>query len=134
MKPGTQSFLKSIGDYGCLALCIIKIAEDYTGKQFDPVAVIEKALDNKWLDNDMYVREPTRLMSHLCGGEWEYAHADTLPAGEINDIAFYIERWEWKKPDGASNHFRLREWDSLKDSQTVKNGEIVSYRILKKIS
>ena len=134
MKSGIQSFMKTIGDYGCLVLCMIQIAEEYTGKQFDPVAVISTALDNKWLEDDMFVQEPAKIMAHLCGGTWTYSHSDTLPAGKTSEAEFYIERWEWKKPDGASNHFRLADWDSLQNSQTVKNGQIASYRILKKVS
>ena len=135
MKAGIQTFFKNVGDYACLVFCIIKIAETYTGKQFDPVAVISIALEKKWLDEDMYVRYPEEFMSYLCGGRWAYEHANILPSGQMNEIEFYIERWEWaKKPNEISNHFRLKEWDSLEDSQTVKYGQIVSYRILRKIS
>ena len=132
MKNGIQTFYKAIGDYACLILCMIKIAEMHTGMEFDPISVIMAALKNGWIEKDMFVSFPEKIMEYLTGEKWTYMHSAS-PVPEELRSTYLIERWEWNRPDGSSNHFRLKDWDSLENSQTVKNGSIASYRILKKL-
>ena len=130
MRDGIQSLLKSIGECGCLILCMIKIAERYTGKSIDYLVFIQHALANKWLRDDMYVENPTAVMHALTGARWEYEH--TMIPLEADNI-YCVERWERVTTKETYSHFKLPDWDSLEDSQTVKFGQIVSYRILRRI-
>ena len=130
MKQGIQSFLKTIGDSACLVLTMIKIAERHTGKEIDPIAVIEASLDNKWLEPNMLVAEPEKIMEYMTGQKWSYTQNAIAVPDEPGRV-YTIERWDWVWPNGSINHFRLKDWDSLADSLAVKNGELTSYWVLR---
>jgi hypothetical protein len=44
-----------------------------------------------------------------------------------------VDRWERVRTGAVTGHFRLPDWDSLHDSQTVKYGKIVSRRVFRRI-
>jgi hypothetical protein len=132
MKQGIQTFLNSIGDTGCLMLCLIKIAEMHTGREIDFLSVIAHALEKKWLQGNMFVEKPNDIMRYMTGEEWSYSHSST-PA--VSDRGVYcVERWEWSRPNSILNHFRLKDWDSLDPSPVVSNGKLQSYRIIRKVA
>jgi hypothetical protein len=133
MKQGIQSFIKSIGDSGCLVLCMIKIAEIHRQRIYNPFEVISRALEEDWLSEDMFVKNPEAIMQFLTDERWEYSH-NSISTPRVNGKVYCIERWERSTTAGTTSHFRLPEWDPLKDSQTVKYGRIASYRILRKVS
>lgn len=130
MEEGIQTFFKIIGDCGCYVLTLIKFAENYTGKKLDCIEVIRHALFNEWLDEDMFVRDPAAILKVITGARWEVTKA-LSPSEEPG--TFNIERWERVTTKETLSHFKLPDWDSLENSQTVKFGKIVSYRVLRRI-
>jgi len=87
--------------------------------------------DNYSDDNNFYIERPDKFLSHLTGVIWIIRHdkADYKPK-ENEKI---VQRWERKTMGKTISHFRLPEWDSLEDSQTVKFGKIASVRVFTNI-
>lgn len=129
MRAGIQSFFASLGRYGCYALAIL-YAAGADERHVLPLLIeaIERGhIKYKWKDpqstDNWYVLAPDALMGMVDGKRWSVRHdkADYQPApGEI-----VIERWEHR----GQPHFRMRDWDSLTDSQVVRNGKKVSSRV-----
>lgn len=136
MQQGVQTFLGEVGEAGCYALAIIHLAERITGRDMDVVKELEKAVsegfiiynpDNTEDTNNLFVESPDRFLSSLTGKEFTIKKIDYeyLPKpGE-----FVIYRWERTTTKCTYSHFRLPDFDTLQDSQTVKFGKIVSTRV-----
>lgn len=118
---GIQTKLEQIGKYGCYLLSIANHFE-YQG---DIVDFYDKCLKEKWIEEDCTVLNPAAIAHYLGGGNWMVIKSNT-PL-EMNDADFYVECW--KNNRTGYTHFRLPESDTLKNSVTVKEGKIVSYRI-----
>lgn len=139
MKQGIQTFLSEAGEAACYALDIVKIAERVTGRDMDPIMSFYDAVAAGLIhyneqdpndNNNFFVTDPARLLSCLTGIPWtvEKADADYLAkSGE-----YVVDRWERRKTGAVIGHFRLPDWDSLADSQTVKYGSIVSKRVFRR--
>lgn len=125
MREGLQNTtIKNLYETGCYFLCICKIAEEITSKNVDIINTALYAQDKAWVDEDFTVNNPEALLSYLTGKKVKVTKSETLP----NGTKYYVEKWY--NPKTGYCHFRLPKWDSLKDSVTVKNGSIESYRLL----
>lgn len=138
MKQGIQTFFGEIGEAACYALDIIQIAIEETGKQLNPVEMIELGIHIGMIhyttpeDNDnFFVKDPALFLTTISGIEWtatkESADYIEKPGERV------VERWERKVTGSTIGHFRLPEWDSLVDSNTVKYGILVSKRIFRRV-
>lgn len=139
MKPGIQTFLAEAGESACYALSIIRIAELYTRREFDPLLALQRGIDVGHIkynpadtnDNDnFYVERPDDFLGLLTGELWAVTKeaADYKP--KLTD--WVVQRWERSRPAGVTSHFRLPDWDSLIGSQTVKFGKVASLRIFRR--
>ena len=141
MRPGIQTFLDEAGDAACYSLCIIKIAERELGGEIQPLDALTDGINRGFVyynwedknDNDNFFNNvPNEFLSLMAGGTWtvtkERADYRAKPGEHV------VERWERTTPKGSTNHFKLPDWDSLVDSQTVKFGRIVSTRVFRKVA
>lgn len=134
-----QSFCKSIGEYGCYALCIINIAEQIMGKPYDTLGVLEEAIKKGYIEwheenynhrDNFYVVRPADFLGMLVGGKWDVRkETDILYKPKENE--YIVERWE---RNGFGHFARTRDgFNSLQDSKCVTLGKCASLRIFKKI-
>jgi hypothetical protein len=132
LENGVQSFIKTIGDAGCYALCLCKAAEIAGIKPYcarGAVHLIESAgVVKGFIKPDMTVLDGAAFLKDLTGVKWtkEYKDADYKPQKGDYLIA------EWFNKRTGLTHFTLEfpvKWDGLKDSVTVKEGAIRSYRL-----
>jgi hypothetical protein len=140
MRPGIQTLFVEAGEAACYALDILEIAERVSGRKLDPVAALYQGIDRGYIyynerdtnDNDnFFVEDPAALLAMFAGGRWivEKAGPDYIPVpGE-----YVVDRWERVRTGAVIGHFRLPDWDSLHNSQTVKYGKIVSKRVFRRI-
>ncbi len=140
MKPAIQTFLAEAGESACYALDIIKIAEIFTRREFDPLVALQRGIEVGYIkydpknpqDNDnFYVDKPADFLGLLTGELWTVTkeYPDYKPM--LTD--WIVERWERTRGQITTSHFRLPDWDSLFDSQTVKYGKIVSKRVFRRV-
>jgi hypothetical protein len=140
MKSGIQTLLWEAGEAACYALDILEIAERELVHKLDPIVALCCGIEQGYIyyneqdpnDNDnFFVKNPPALLAMLTGGQWTVKKTgpDYIPSkGE-----YVVERWERIRTGAIIGHFRLPDWDSLFNSQTVKYGKIVSKRIFRKV-
>lgn len=141
LKPGIQSFLISAGENACYALCVIKIAELENNSKIDVITALESGIEKGFIrfnyddfnDNyNFYMDYPDRFLSYLTNDVWSVQFSDAKYTPEFGE--YIVERWERKATGRTTAHFKLPDWDSLIDSQTVKYGQIVSTRLFRRLS
>ena len=126
MKAGLQNTtIKNMADYGCYFLSICESIEFKYLKEIDVVRAAEDCMDNGWLGEDFYVKDATKIASFLSGKKYSCRASDKYE--EVN--GFVVQEWYNKKT--GFTHFRLVDWDSVKNSITVKHGILKGYRIFK---
>jgi hypothetical protein len=138
MKQGIQTFMAEAGEAACYALCIIRIAEMSTRREFDPLVALQRGIDLGQIkynpadanDNDnFFVERPDDYLGLLTGELWNVTKESAdykWGSGE-----FVVERWERVRPASTTGHFRLPSWDPLIGSQTVKFGKVASLRVFR---
>ena len=126
---GLQNFIESMGKEGCYFLSLCKL--------FSAKDIITTALEcNKrgylfynWKDPDdklnFNVDNPEGIIEYITGKKCRVTkHYAGVPVEK-----YYVEKW-YNSRTGFS-HFRLRDWDPLLNSVTVKEGKIKSWRVIK---
>jgi hypothetical protein len=136
---GVQTFLVEAGESACYALAIIKLATKITGKYFPVVETLNECIERKYIyfnlgnqndDNNFFVNDPAKMLSHLTGIRWSIEKCGADYKAKIDE--WIVQRWERVRTGSTTGHFRLPDWDSLVNSQTVKYGKIVSTRVFRK--
>jgi hypothetical protein len=146
MKEGIQTFLAEAGEAGCYALCILEIAQREHGLRSvaainNVLAALNMAIDRGHIyynendpnDNDnFFVKDPAAMLSWFTMRRWTVDKVGPDYQSEPGERI--VERWERVKTGTVISHFRLPDWDSLHDSQTVRYGKIVSKRVFRRVS
>ena len=137
--PEIQTFLMEAGEASCYALCIAKLAERITGKDIEPLEALLKGVRKNFFHynwknpddpNNFFVNDPEGFIRHLSGRRVTVRKWDSV-FYKPSPNEYIVERWERPTPKMIFSHFKLPDWDSLRDSQTVKHGKIVSLRIFR---
>jgi hypothetical protein len=139
MKQGIQTFFQEIGEAACYALCIVKLAEKITGGDIPPFEALQLGISNRHIyynGNDrfdadnFYVADPAAFLSRLTGKTVTVRkEANTACGGAADE--YIVQCWQREMTGKIITHFRLSDWDSLHDSQTVKYGRLASLRVFK---
>jgi hypothetical protein len=136
MFEGIQTFLDEGGDAACYALDVLKIAEKATGFKIDVIETLCVCIDKKYIyynwentldNNNFFMNDPAAMLSFFTGKKWAVTKESADYA--VNPGEYAVDYWQ--KPDLSPGHFRLPDWDSLKDSKTVKIGKITSRRVFR---
>jgi len=136
---GIQTFLHEAGEAACYALCIAKIAEKITGKAVEPLDALLGGIERKfvyynWANPDdpdnFYVSDAEKFLSLLTGRRVTVIKTDNANYRPAPN-EYVAERWERPTAKTVYSHFRLPDWDSLRDSQTVKYGKLASLRVFR---
>jgi hypothetical protein len=137
--PEIQTFFQEAGEAACYALCIAKIVEKMTGKAVEPLEALLGGIERKfihynWGDPDdpdnFYVYDAEKFIGLLTGKRVTVIKTDNVNYRPASN-EYVVERWERPTPKLVYSHFRLSDWDSLHNSQTVKYGKLVSLRIFR---
>lgn len=121
MKEGIQKTLEKIGKYGCGFLCV---CHAMGVQESELLTIFRLCVKNNYIDEDCYVNDWAALATYLSPTGQRYR----VEKSNLKDrkAAFYIEYWY--NPKTKLRHFKLKDWDPLGDSLTVKEGMIESYR------
>lgn len=119
LERGVQDLISNMGNFGCYFLSLCKIAEEETGQSIDVINVAYKALENRWIDEEFFIMNPTEILRFLTGKKWIVVVSKEMKTADYT-IVKYV--------NGSYSHFRLENWDSLKESKSVKCGKVDSYR------
>lgn len=123
------ALFRRMGDYSCLFLCLCSIADEYraglgTGG-VNPLLLALDARDGGHLD-DEWTCDTTEILRLATGVRWTKREAENLPAHVPADM-YTVEKW--RNGRTGLTHFRRRWGDTVRDSVTVREGELVGYYI-----
>lgn len=123
-----QTFAKSVGDNGCLALCYLYIACLYTNTEwndFKALQVIKKAMELGYIEDDCYVKNPAGLMKLAVGRNF---NVRKIPINESRGV-YVAMRYEYvddkNKSHGHWTVWNVNDglvWNSLDYSNCVSIG------------
>lgn len=146
MIHAAQEIARRIGESGCYALCLMHVGETATGKTVDPIRIVAAAMKTPStempgkmiLTGDLFVNSPKNLISFSVGGKWDVRHetADYRAKPDEREIM------RFERVDGAKtySHFVVGDglgrvlWNPLGESRTVREGKLISKRIIRKVA
>ena len=85
------------------------------------------------MDEDCFIKNPCAILNHLTGKKYSVTKDSVLDSDATHIIGYYYN------PNTNLHHFVVMDkynevkWDSIEDSNTVKNGFVESYRLFKEI-
>jgi hypothetical protein len=124
MKQGVQNVLENAGKWACYYLCLCQLAvRNFSSEDVDVL------MDLKLLKNDFTVMNAGEIFSYLTGHRWTHTKEGANYQPKPGELVIYEYFYELS----GLNHFRLKDWDSLENSQTVKLGKIRSTRVLRRV-
>lgn len=124
---------KQIYDYGCYFMSLLyvsKVPYSELTSLDELLKYYDTFIAKGWMDPDCYVKDPRAILKYLTGKKYIVKKEAGL------DPSANIIIGRWYNPTTNLRHFVVMDrdnnviWDSLKDSTTVKNGIVESYRLL----
>lgn len=138
MIDGIQDLFLAIGNDGCMALCLVDIASEFTQKRLNPFEEIAKGVKNNLIFYDfknpshpdrMYVNNTALFLESMTGYIWTERREKELPS---NSHEYYIiEKWQSKHTGKELTHFSRPLFKPLEFSQTMRYGVIKEFRLWK---
>lgn len=121
-----QEIYKNLGDYGCYFFSLLK----HFGKLDKSVDLYIKYREKGWIDTDCFIKKPLEIVKDLSNyPNWRMEKSNAFDSRAEIIVAYYYN------PTTRLHHFVLHNasnklrWDSLGESNTVKNGYVESYRL-----
>lgn len=130
----TQLVCKKIGDSGCYFVSLLKIVHCDCAA----IGLYQQALDAKIIDEDCFVQDPAALLALAAGGTWSVRRENANYQTQRDE--WEILRFERKAATVTPAHFVVGDGfghvidDPLGNSRTVAEGQLVSKRIIKRLS
>jgi hypothetical protein len=124
MKQGIQNVLENAGKYACYFLCLCELAH----APFESAAV-DYLMEKGLLKEDFTVMNAGKIFSILTSDSWTHTKEGPDYQQKPGELVVY----EYFYEKSGYNHFRLKDWDSLENSQTVRLGRIRSTRVLRRV-
>lgn len=122
--------IKNIHDYGCYFLDLIYVSKDYKEPTLEEMLkYYDIFLQKMWIDSECFVANPTAILEYLTGKKYR------IKIDSVFDKQADIIIGRWYNPTTNYHHFVVMDkcnevrWDSIENSNTVKNGFIESYRL-----
>lgn len=124
MTSETQNtVIKNMASDGCYFLAICELGERIAHRPVDAIETAVVAIKSKWMTESFKVEHPETILEFITDRKFKVSCPKTKPEG----CMFYIEKWHNNRT--GFDHFRLHDWDSLKNSVTVREGYIEDYRV-----
>lgn len=121
MNEGIQKEFEMLGKYGCGFLCLCHF---FKVPESEVLFYFRLAKKKGIMDTDCFVNDWGKLAS-LMADEWESFRCEKSNLKDKKAV-FCMEYWY--NPRTKLHHFKLKDFDPLGGSVTVKEGMIESYR------
>lgn len=138
LRNGIQNFLSEAGEAACYALCLIDVAEEFTGRHIDIADALINAIDRnyiiyKWEDrnfnDNFFVQYPALFLEMLTGKKWQVTKEPSCYTKKEGEYVIY--RWERVQTGKTTGHFNRIDFEPYLNSITVQHGSVVSLRVYK---
>lgn len=130
---GLDKKVEKIYEYGCYFLDLLYISK-YKEPTFEEIIKSYDTFITKgWMNEECYVKDPCAILTYLTGKKYSVTKDSVFDSSAAHAIGYYYN------PNADLHHFVVMDkynvvlWDSIEDSNTVKNGFIESYRLFKEI-
>lgn len=135
-----QSLLKSIGDYGCLALCYTVAVYSANDEYFNPERIsckvklindVIRGIEDGILDNECFVTSAVKYLSFLDKNHKYNVVKQNLPDNDYSKLKLAAVRFDY---NGHSHWVLVQDgiitFDSLDDSVCRKLGKATTARVI----
>lgn len=130
---GLYKKVEKIYEYGCYFLDLLFISK-YQEPTFEEIIKSYDTFITKgWMDEECYVKDPCAILTYLTCKKYSVTKDSVFDSSAAHIIGYFYN------PNTNLHHFVVMDkynkvhWDSIEDSNTVKNGFIESYRLFKEI-
>ena len=130
---GLDKKVKNVYDYGCYFLDLLYIALGREPTLDEMIKYYDIFLQKVWIDSECFVANPTAILEYLTGKKYSVKKDYVLDTSATHIIGYFYN------PNTNLHHFVVMGkdnkvmWDSIENSNTVKNGFVESYRTFKEI-
>ena len=125
--------VKNIYDYGCYFLDLLYVSKYKEPMLEEIIKYYDTFTAKEWMDEDCFVKNPCAILNFLTGKEYSVKKDYVLDTSATHIIGYFYN------PNTNLHHFVVMgkdnkvKWDSIENSNTVKNGFVESYRTFKEI-
>ena len=126
---GLDGKIKNIYDYGCYFLCLLYIAFRREPTLEEMIVYYDSFTATGWMDEDCFVKNPCAILNFFTGKEYSVVKGSVLDTSATHIIGYFYNT------NTNLHHFVVMGkdnkvlWDSIENSNTVKNGFVESYRM-----
>ena len=130
---GLYKKVEKIYEYGCYFLDLLFISK-YQEPTFEEIMnFYDTFIIKRWMDEECYVKDPCAILTYLTGKKYSVTKDSVFDSSAAHIIGYYYNPSTNLHHFVVMNKYNKVRWDSIEDSNTVKNGFIESYRIFKEI-
>lgn len=125
--------LTNINDFGCYFLDLLFVAKGREPELDEMLHYYDLFTENEWMEDDCYVKNPCAILECLTGKKFTVKKDTAIDKEATHVIGHY------HNPNTGLKHFVVTDksnkvvWDSIENSDTVKNGYIESYRLFTEV-
>lgn len=121
---GLQTLFLTAHNWACLFLCMLSIAEEYTGHEIDFIEAYHACRKNGSLGADFYCNDQEKILQSLTGKKWRKVIMKKLPE-PVPSAMYTVEHWYNSKT--KYDHYKRRGYDTVTNSVTVRDGKLLEY-------
>lgn len=125
--------VEKIYKYGCYFLDLLYISK-YQEPTFEEIIKSYDTFITKgWMDEECFIKDPAAILTYLTGKKYSVIKDSVFDRSATHIIGYFYN------PNTNLHHFVVMDkyngvrWDSIEDSNTIKNGFIESYRLFREI-
>lgn len=130
---GLDKKVKNIYDYGCYFLDLLYVSKYKEPTLEEIIKYYDTFTAKGWMDEECFVKNPCDILNFLTGKRYSVVRDPVLDTSASHIIGYFYN------PNTSLHHFVVMGkddkvcWDSIENSNTVKNGFVESYRMFKEI-
>lgn len=130
---GLDKKVEKIYEYGCYFLDLLFISK-YQEPTFEEIInYYYTFITKRWMDEECYVKDPGAILTYLTGKKYSVTKDLAFDSSAAHVIGCFYNPITNLHHFVVMNKHNVVLWDSIENSNTVKNGFIESYRSFKEI-
>lgn len=126
---GLDKKVENIYKYGCYFLDLLYLAKGREPEMVEMLRYYDLFIENDWMEEDCYVKNPCAILKHLTGKSFTIKKDSVFYKDATYVLGYYYNPTTNIHHFVIMNKFNEVMWDSIQNSNTVKNGFIESYRL-----
>ena len=130
---GLDKKVKSIYDYGCYFLDLLYVSKCREPTLEEIIKYYDTFTAKGWMDEECFVKNPCAILGYITGRKYSVTKDVVFDPSAVYIIGYFYN------PNTSLHHFVVMGkdskvcWDSIENSNTVKNSFVESYRMFKEI-